>query len=107
MTTQNADIANCLIDKNAWLKLNPLRGCYESTVNPHTDDVPQDTGHYEHPTWRVAWSLRELEDLVESRYDERMLTLIQIEAGMGPTAVLVLCAEVLEEWNSLPVPQEP
>lgn len=49
----------------------------------------------------------ELEDLVESRYDERMLTLIQIEAGMGPTAVLVLCAEVLEEWNSLPVPQEP
>ena len=55
--TQDATIANALIDMNAWIKLNPLQGCYVSSINPLIDDVPQDTGHYPHRRWTVAWTL--------------------------------------------------
>ena len=89
--TQDATIANALIDMNAWIKLNPLQGCYVSSINPLIDDVPQDTGHYPHPTWAVAWTLEELQALVVSRYDDQILGLVQIRAGMSPSGLLKLC----------------
>lgn len=89
--TQDATIANALIDKNAWIKLNPLRRCYSSNVDPLRDDVPQDTGHYPHPNWTVTWTLEQLQALAVSRYGERILGLVQISAGMSPTGVLELC----------------
>lgn len=40
-----------------------------------------------------------LEKLVVSRFDERMLDLVEIEVGMGPTAVLVLCYNAERQWR--------
>lgn len=99
VTTQDATIANSLLAKNAWLKLSPLPGCYISNVNPLIDDIPQDTGRYPDPTWHVAWSTEELQQLVVSRYDERMLDLVKIQADMGPTAALVLCYNAEPQWR--------
>ena len=99
--TQNAGIANALIDMNAWVKLNPLRGCYVSDVNPGTDAVPEDTHHFPHPTWTVTWTLEQLQALVESHFDARMLDLVnaRITEGMSPSWVLSLCYEMENEWR--------
>lgn len=104
MLTQNADVANSVIDENAWVKLNPLWGTFQSTVDPLRDPIPEDTGHYPHPTWNVIWTRNELCHLVTSRYGERMLQLITVRDGMAPVALLFVCERHKVQWRARALP---